>query len=435
MKKLLVIANLYHASPRIPGLIRHMADFGWDTSVITVPLSDDPRNLLGFPSGFKEKVKIIETDYSGDVFSFWRRIFCHFGLKDDSSMLDQAAEKVKISGGRKIVNFLMLFYKTVFAYPDEERKWKKPAIKKIEEILKTQKFDAILTSSSPATAHIIGNAICRKFNIPWAAEFRDLWTQNHGYPYFSLRKFFEKKLEIKTLVPASCMVTVSEPLAKKLENFHGKKSYSVLTGFDPDLINNQPEKITDNFTITYTGHIYRDLQNVDKFLRALSELVSEKKVDVKKVEVRFYGSYLNWLNDEIRKLGLEDIVRQHGSIKRMEAIRKQRESQLLLALQLENSEETGDYSGKIFEYLASRRPILASGGKRDVATELLEETGAGLEAFDKNGIKELIVGFYKEYMEKGKVEYRGNLEKISKNSQKDQAGKLSDILDKITENR
>lgn len=433
MKKVLIIANLFHASPRIPGIIRYLSDFGWEPIVLTAPINDDPKKSLNFPKGFREKIRVIEVPYKGDIFTFWRKLFLFFGFKKEKSVLEQVKIKIGIKSHKSVIDYIFKIYAAVFAYPDAEKKWKKPVLKTANQILKKEKFDAIISSSSPVTTHIIARDLKKIYKLPWVADLRDLWTQNHNYPYPILRKIIEKKLEIKTLSSANILTTVSDPLSENLRNLHKKKCiYTITNGFDPKKINNPPQKIINKFIITYTGQIYPGKQDPLKILYALKDLIKEKKIQSEDIEVRFYGPENYWLEKEIESQNLSNIVRQYGKIFPEEAIKKQRESQLLLLLNWENKNQKGVYTGKIFEYLAARRSILAIGGfHSDVIEDLLNQTKTGVFVPNKKDIKKALINFYSEYKRKGSVDYKGDLSQVEKYTYRNIAKKFANILDKL----
>jgi hypothetical protein len=433
IKKVLIIANLFHASPRIPGVAIYLPEFGWEATILTIPLSEEAKNYLGLSQKFFKRVKIIETPYRGDIFWFWRKIFKFLGFDITKSILNQVKQKIGITSKGSFVDSIFNFYRTIFAYPDEEKEWKKPALKVASKFLEKEKIDAIISSSSPVTAHIIAKELKKKYEIPWVADFRDLWTQNHNYPYSRWRKIFERRLEIKTLRSADALVTVSEPWVERLKELHQKeKVYTITNGFDPNKINNPPINLTNKFTITYTGQIYLGKQDPLKVLIALKDLITEKIIDPNKVEVRVYGPEENWLKKEIKKYGLSSIMKQYGVIPREISLKRQWESQLLLLLNWENLQEKGVYPLKIFEYLAAQRPILATGGfGSDVVKKLLNETKAGVYCSKVEDIKNSLRKFYLEYKHNGKVRFNGDIEKINKYSHREMAKKFADILNRL----
>lgn len=327
---------------------------------------------------------------------------------------------------------LYKYYREIAHYPDSEKGWKPFAVKAGDELLQNEDIDAIISSSSPVTTNIIAKELKKKHKIPWVADFRDLWSQNHNYPYSRIRRFFERRLEVRTLQAADALVAVSSPDAEKLEMLHkGKMVYTITNGFDPEKMSDGKANLTSKFTITYTGQIYTK-QDPSKLLVALKDLISERAIDPNDVDVRFYGPENGLLAKKIEEYGLSAIVRQCGIVPREISFEKQRESQLLLFLKWEDPRERGIYTGKVFEYLAARRPILATGGTDDVVKELLNETSAGIDAQTVEDIKSALRKLYTEYKLRGKTNYQGNAEKVNKYSYREMARKFAEVINTIT---
>jgi glycosyltransferase involved in cell wall biosynthesis len=233
---------------------------------------------------------------------------------------------------------------------------------------------------------------------------------------------------------ADFLVTVSNPAVGELEKLHsGKKVCLITNGFNPEIVNNPPIELISKFIITYTGQIYANKQNPTKILIALKDLINEGVVNPKKIELRFFGPKLNWLEKEIKNFGLSSVIKQCGPIPRKDAIQKQRESQALLLFNWEDVNVKGVYTGKIFEYLAARRPILSSGGfGGDVVEELLVITGAGQYCPQKEDVKNYLKNLYLEYDKTGKVVFRGNIDEINKYNTKEMTKNFVRILNDIS---
>jgi len=232
---------------------------------------------------------------------------------------------------------------------------------------------------------------------------------------------------------ADTLVTVSPPHAGKLSRLHrGKPVQTITGGFDPERLATPSPPPTAKFTITYTGNIYPGQQSPESLFKALVELISEGVINRKDVEVRFYGSHLMWVQQQIDFYHLKDIAKQLGILTWQASIEKQSESQLLLLLDWTDPDEQGVYTGKVFQYLASRRPILAVGGSRnDVVGKLLEETKAGVHCLDVEEIKSFLKQAYREYREQGQVNYCGNKRKIMNYSYREVAHGFSELLSQL----
>ncbi|MHC4843459.1 MAG: hypothetical protein ACYTEE_06625 [Planctomycetota bacterium] len=106
---------------------------------------------------------------------------------------------------------------------------------------------------------------------------------------------------------------------------------------------------------------------------------------------------------------------------------------MLLLLNRDDPREAGVYTGKFFEYLAAKRPVLAVGGPKGVVSELLEQTKAGFHANDLLTLKKILSDCYKEYTSTGEVAYRGIEDEINKYSHREMARKFAEVLDLVTE--
>ena len=229
---------------------------------------------------------------------------------------------------------------------------------------------------------------------------------------------------------ADVLVTVSEPLAQKLRLLHSGKPVIVIpNGYDPDEVVSVP--LTPEFTITHTGQLYQGKRDPAPLFRAIAESISEGQLDRRVVRVRFYGATEYWLEKEVKRFGLEDVVSLHPQVPRNIALEKQRESQVLLLLNWDDPEEIGLYTGKVFEYLAARRPILAVGGPRGVVTELLEETGAGVHPIGYDQLKHMLIELYNQYKTHGYVPYGGHEERVAKYSHREMARRFAELLDSL----
>lgn len=425
MRKVLIIGYLHPLTlPRGGGfallpLARHLPQFGWQPSVLSPPLRE--KTDLQFT--------VIETPYR-DALAFWKRLL-RYNPNQGQDVREQVKKRLGIKTSKSLVDFAFTLGNEIFAYPDSQKGWKSFALKAGSDLLQQETIDAML-SCHPVTSHIIASELKARYKIPWIADFPDLWSQNHNYQYGPIRKFLDRRLELRTLSKADALVTVSQPAAEELRQLHKRKPvYAITNGFDPAEVNEPPANLTAKFTITYTGRIYPGKQDATNLFAVLRDLISDGVIDPKEMEARFYGPRMEWLDKEIDQYALSNIVKQYGTIPRQAALEKQRESQILLLLKWEDPRDSGVYSGKIFEYLAARRPILATGGSGDVVTELLNETNAGIDAptveDTKNAIKEL----YQEYKIKGKVAYHGEELEINKYSHQEMARKFSEVLNTL----
>ena len=422
MKHIIIIANLYHASPRMPLLAKYIEKRGWHVTIVTNKINLK-KNYMGLTTSIiKNSLEIVETDeelMEKDVRNILRKKYS----------IKKGFWYYKIES---IIKYLYKKYLEIKNYPDQYKKWEPFALKKINDIIEKNNIDAIISSSSPVTCHIVASKIKKKHNILWIADLRDLWTQNHNYQYGKIRKYFERKLELKTLKKADMLVTVTPKWVDSLKLLHNKKRvFSITNGFDPEkLKTNRKIKPTSRFTITYTGQIYTESQDFTIILKVINELIINRLIDKKDIEVKFYGKIREQLQKAVNNYKLDEIVKQYGVIPWEEIYEKQAETQVLLLFAWGNKCEKGWYPLKLFEYLSAKRPILVTGGLgSDLIEELIEDTNTGTYCRNTADVKKAILEYYSEYKDKKEVSYQGNIEKISKYSFERLAEKYIDVIE------
>lgn len=421
MKKVLIITNLKHSSPRVPGFAKYLPEFGWEP-VFLVPDPDD---------AFHYAARIISTGNKGCEAG--KRSGGRFRLGEGVGTYLSLKSHLNPEG--MVYSFLSSLYWNIYGlvtYPDPEIGWKDPALKKAREIMSEENIHVMLSSSSPVVTHMICHDLKEESGVKWVAEFRDLWSQNHNYLYGPVRHYFDEKLEKKALLNADAIVTVSSSLVDQLYFLHKKENISyVYNGFDPALLGRRGNP-GEKFSITYTGQIYPKKQDSNKFLVALKEILDAGSIPAGEIEVSFYGRFDAALEKYIADKQLYGVVKQVGFIEMEEAFNKQKESQVLLLFNWEDKSEPGVFPIKCFEYLAAQRPILATGGHgSDGIEHLLEETGAGVYAPSVESIKEALLNYYREFHNGSSVSYHGNLEIIKNYSHKEMAKKYSQIFDNL----
>jgi glycosyltransferase involved in cell wall biosynthesis len=420
-KKVLLITDSFPPRPggaslRMRGLAKYLPRYGWDPTVLTVDLPGDP----------DERYRVIQVPYPGDVTEQIKR---NLGLNPSEGLQDQIGIPEQLSLAKDpLTGKIIKRIEGWITYPDQKRRWKSVAIAAIQDLLSRENYHALISSSPPEITHLIATEVSREFNIPWIADFRDLWTGNHYYSYDWLRKFFDKKLELVTLANASAMVSVSEPLCRTQGSIHKQALIVPITnGFDPDEI--KASVLDDKFSITYTGKLYQGKRDPELLFKVICDL-SQEGVIQDDVLIKFFGHKMYWVEGLINKYGLSNKAIQYGSVGRKTALEAQRSSQILLSLNWDNPKDAGVYTGKIFEYLAAKRPILALGGPQGVVSELLDETNAGVHLRTEAELRKALTSWYKAFRDTGVVAYQGN-EKIHDYSHEKMAQKYSQVLSEI----
>jgi glycosyltransferase involved in cell wall biosynthesis len=263
--------------------------------------------------------------------------------------------------------------------PDPRRGWNRYALRKALELIQQEGIEVVVTSGPPHSTHLIGKSIKEKTGIRWIADFRDPWTDIYYYKelyHSKLATWYDKITERKVLVHADKIITVSGEVGKlllrKIPGSTGKIAV-IPNGYDEtdfDKITLLPNK---DFTITYTGTIAVNYR-IEQFIEAISRLPEGVK---KELRIRFVGN----VPDEILHLfelkNLSHLVEVLGYIPHERAVAEMVNASLLLLAIPDSPDNKGIVTGKFFEYLAARRPILAIGPKGGDVDRMVRECKAG----------------------------------------------------------
>jgi hypothetical protein len=419
MKKVLFIS--YFAPPeehigalRISKFLKYLPQYGYQPYVLagghtnyTIPYVFRPRYLDPYTIG-KILYKNLYSKKNDKVFYDLEKIYTKYNI---------------LKG---------LFPLSEVRMPDKFIFWVIPAILLGIKLLNKEKFDLIYSSSGPPSSAIVASILQRYSGLPWIAEFRDLWSDN---PH-DLRKIFihniDSWLERQTLKNCNAIVTVSEPLKETLERKYSKPVYVIYNGYDEEDYPHQDVPLTDKFTITYTGKIYIGKRDPSLLFEAVSDLDKEKKITPDILEIRFYGTEQDVIRSLSIKYGIENYVNLGGIVSHKESLLKQKESWLLLILEWIDPLARGILTGKIFEYLGARRPILCICYKESVIKTIIETTSAGIVVDNKQQIKDFLNDAIRKYAQKDtSLGFKFNINQIEQYSRRKASEKLSNIFSKI----
>ena len=405
-------------SVRVGALARELPRFGWDVGVVT------PRR----PGRGAEEFPLFETGDRDLASSFKRRL----GISPDRALKDQVgAQAGSASPFSRLKARAIDHAKALVAYPDPHRGWVRLAVDAALRAQEAGRFDAVLTSSPPIAAHVAGRWIKASRRTPWVADLRDLWSDDHNSTAPQWRRALDRRLERRTFRGADALVTVSEPLARRLRELHPRvPAHTILNGFDAGHAG-PAEHLTDTFSITHTGTFYQGRRDPTPFLETLAALLDSGRIDRARVRVRLFSRGEPWLADAVLRFGLADVVQVHSWVGWEQALLAQQESQVLLLLHRDGPEEVGVYTGKIFEYLGARRPILIFGGGPGVLSDLMSDTGAGVHVRDRSALERQLLEWWNEFETHGAVCYRGDEGKLERYTHERMAREFAGVLDAV----
>lgn len=285
---------------------------------------------------------------------------------------------IQSGGNRGLVQKLGRVYKAMAHIPDGQIGWLIYAVREGRRILKRQQFDMIYASAPPFTGLMVARQLAKEFNIPWVAELRDLWSDNHNYAYPRWRHLIDESMERQTLSTAAAIVTVSGPLASVLSDKYQVPVVVAMNGYDPEDFSEicGTQQNTSELRLVYTGNIYSEHYDID----LLFDGIKRYRETGGKVFIDFIGRNLGDARAKASKFGLDKICNFLPPVSHREAISHQCNADALLFFCWQGEAQAGVYTSKLFEYLGARRPILGIGNPESEAACMISEREAGVVA-------------------------------------------------------
>ena len=322
---------------------------------------------------------------------------------------------------------LFLYIRGNFFIPDARKFWVKPSIEYLSDYVTKHKITTIITTGPPHSLHLIGLGLKQKHNINWITDFRDPWTQIGYHKKLWLSKRSREKhlkLEKKVLSGSNHIITTSFTTKAEFEKKTSRPITVITNGYD---VLNQSEVAMDpNFTLSHVGSLLsgRDPENLWQVLR---ELVAENQGFAEDFKLKLVGAVSDEVVLSIKKFGLEDHLEVSGYVSHGEALKIQKSAQLLLLIEINSEETKGIIPGKLFEYMAAKRPILAVGPPEWDVEKILKETRAGscFNYDELENLKAQIFRYYELFKQNQLILESENIEKYSR---RNLTGKLAQLL-------
>ena len=309
---------------------------------------------------------------------------------------------------------ILSFIRGNFFIPDPKVFWVNSSVKYLQKYLDSNNIHTIISTGPPHSMHLIAQKLHQKNNIKWLADFRDPWTDlyyNKDFKQLSFAKNRNKKLEEKVLKNADCVLTVSNAL--KTEFAKKASRVEVITnGFDDEVLTNSTGVLDTDFSVSYIGLLPKQ-SNPKVLFKVLKDLCLQNLDFKNDLKLNFIGDISDEVKEEISKNNLTENSNFIGYVAHDKAIAYQQNAQVLLLLIPNVEKSKGILTGKLFEYLTAKRPILAIGPEDGDLSEIVKETNAGV-VIDFNNEEKMsleILKLYRQYK-------KGSLHVNSKNIEK-----------------
>jgi len=429
MKQVLIVAYEFPprggvASLRLLKFVKYLPEFGWKPVVLTVQANAE------YPHDPELER---ETPPGTPIHRIW-----HPDSKKVARILDKAfwpfyklghGDKVKRLPG-KLIKWL--------AIPDDKIGSLPQAIVSGHNLIRRYSVDAIMTTGSPWTAHLIGFLLRKTTGMPWLADYRDPWSTRLVQTFPTrIHKKINRMLDTAVVRAADCVSAVSVPLLNELIGLTGRRDSGkfvvISNGYDPDdfTIKGDGGRSGDEkrLEIVHSGSLYGP-QTGKYFLAALSSLIEAGDIPASNIRVSFVGQIST--KDFVEYEGA-DWLTLPGYVSHRAAIKYIQSAGLLLLL-VNPLLGTGATTGKVFEYIASGIPILALTSNESAAAKIIRstQTGVVVDPEDIGQIRQALKALFEQW-QAGQLHIMPNWEAIRQYDRRRLTSVLSECLDRMVE--
>ena len=376
---------------RVGKLAEYLHDRGHEVWVVTSRREAEDQSLtLALPPERVIRTDWINLDYVSSPWEWFRKPKAKTPAAKTGAAAVPPAPVAKVvrpttaEFGESLRGILGRNYMWLVRFPDRQGGWLPYLGRAAGRLLRERKFDLIYASAPPFTTLVGAARLSRRFGVPWIAEYRDAWTQNHYTPKPAWREGLDVLVENHTTRSASGIVAVSDPWTDHyIQRFH-KPTIAIYNGYDPIQQTANPSNGTPGLpvTIVHMGTVYWGLRDPS----LLFDAIKVAGVTPDEVQISFYGAAHAAVMPRAAAKGVEDFVKVPPRVPYQRALELQRTNDVLLLLQ--SPDDAANVPAKTFEYFAARRPILGLGLDHGIPARLVRERNAGIYVTDVNAVAE-----------------------------------------------
>jgi len=326
---------------------------------------------------------------------------------------------------------ILIWLRSNLFIPDTRSLWISPSINFLENYLKKNKIDCIISTGPPHSMHLIALELKKRHSFKWIADFRDPWT---GIEYFNKLPLLTKsrlkhsKLESNVLKQADIILSVSNSWANSFQALGAKKTHVITNGYDiSDYIDLPTRKDTGKFIIGHFG-LYNELRDHSMLWDVINEIKKDVTDFTSKMQFLFAGELYSGFFTKMKEKKLFNYIEFYSNLPHSEAICKMRGCDILLVTQSDTIDALGRLPAKFFEYLAIRKPIIAIGKKGSDLEKIMKNISYCwfIEFKNKILLRETILHIYKTYNQD--IKYHDNIDVFSRKNQSKELIKLIDSI-------
>ncbi len=394
MKKILIISYYWPpaggvAVQRWLKMTKYLPDAGYQPIIYTA----EPETYVAHDDSLVAKVHPACQVIKQKIWEPYKLYAAFTGNKKKNAKFDGMISADKQPS---LTQKLSVFIRSNFFIPDARAFWIKPSVKYLTAWLEENPVDAVISTGPPHSMHLIALGLKKRYPaLPWIADFRDPWTKMDVYQDLHLSPAADRRhhrLEQEVLRKADKVVTVSWNWQKQFAALSSRDDIAcILNGYDEPDFKDFKSESTEDFIICHIGSMNKD-RNPEYLWKSISELVIQDPSIAKRLKIHLIGAVDYSIEVMLNKYELTPYVIISDFIPHDQVIRFLQKSALLLLLINQADNNLGRLPSKAYEYIATRKPILAIGPKQGDISKILEPiSNAELFAYqDEAGIRSFI---------------------------------------------
>lgn len=404
---------------------KYLREFGWEPVIYTPENPEVPALDPGLLKDIPDNLEVIKTRI-WEPYSIYKKFI-------------GAGENTRIGTGflseenkPKLTESLSVWIRGNFFIPDARRYWIRPSVRFMAKYLGDRPVDVIVSTGPPHSMHLIARELHKQLGIPWLADFRDPWTDIDFYDDLKLSRRADRKhhkLEASVL-DESDLVTVVSPTMRK--NFQSQTSTPVAlltNGYDEDDFPADLPEPDPGFTIAHIGSMPPS-RNPEVLWKAVRELANEDNKISVELKIRLVGPVDVSVFNSIQQAEVGNCVEKIDYLPHDKVVLEQCRSSVLLMVVNKSKNALGILSGKFFEYIAAKRPILCIGPDNGDIAGIINEKQLGYVVGyeDVRRMKSLLKKLYNAHKS---GDLKVNSKSANEYSRRSLTRQLSEIMEKV----
>ncbi len=402
MKKVLIITYYWAPSggsgvQRWIKFVKYLREFGWEPIIYKPENPDYPVLDYSMDTDLPVDLTILQHPI-WEPFKWYNRLI-------PSQKKAKAHDVLTTHKKLSLLERIAVWVRGNLFIPDARRFWIKPSVLYLNKYLSKNKIDAIISSGPPHSCHLIALVLKRKWQIPWIADFRDPWTEIYYFEKLKLTIWANNKhhqLEREVLTNANLVLGVSEKMGSALHaESLGIRYQSLTNGYDESDYSDDSVPKKEKFTLAHIG-LWTGTQYTHNLFKIIQSMITTVPGFKNNFNFEIIGSVAPEILEGIETYGIKPYVTYTPYIPHKEISRIQRQMHVLLIIIPTTSTMDSSFilTGKVFECLAARRPIIAIGVEPAYEiSRIINETHSGVcfTTLDYSNLEHHLLYLYASY--------------------------------------